>query len=110
MDEAKHKNTMDSNENLSSSRSPEQVIIPNCFEPWNRVKSDDGELVDHMESYLTGDLESVDLNDTSSDCLERSSPYLTDTTSTSMTDSANASITDSPTSVYSESQTSKKKK
>ena len=108
--EVKHKNSMDSNENLSGSRSPE-VIVPNCFEPGNRVKSDDGEVVDHMEAYLPGDLESVDLNDTSNDCLERNSPNLTDTTNLSMTDSANASITDSPTSsIHSESQTSKKKK
>ena len=107
MDEVTHKTNMDSSENASGSQSSEQLTVPNCFEPGNRAKSDDGEVVDHVESYLIGDLESVDLNDTSSDCLERTSPNLTDTTSTSMTDS---SMTDSPTSTHSGTQSSKKKK
>ena len=106
MDELKHRNSMESEEDLTGSQSPKQVIASNCFEPGDHVKSDNGEIVDHVAAYLTGDLESVDLNDTSSDCVERKSPNMTDT-STSMTDSANASIMDSPASVHS---TSKKKK
>lgn len=103
MDELQHRNSMDSDKDFSGSQSSKQVLDSNCFEPGDHVKSDNGEIVDHMASYLTGDLESVDLNDTSNDCLERKSPTMTDT-STSMTDSASASITDSPVSVHSGSK------
>ena len=94
---------MDSSENLSSSQSSERVVALNCFEPGNRVKSEDGE-IDHD---VIGDLESVDLN-TPNDCVERDSPNLTDATNTG--DSTNTSMTDSPTSIPSGSQTSKKKR
>lgn len=110
MDELKHRNSTDSDEDFSGTQSPKQTIVPNCFEPGNRVKSDDGGIGDHMESDLTGDLESVDLNDASNDCLDINSPSMTDTASTCMTDSANASLTDSPISVHSGGQTNKKKK
>ena len=111
MDELKHRSSMDSDEDFSGSQSPKQVIVPNCFEPADRVKRDDGEIADHIESNLIGDLESVDLNDTSNDCLERNSPNLTDTENI---ESTNVNMTDSPTSVHSGvhsgSQTNKKKK
>ena len=93
---------MDTSENPLSSQNPEQVTVPNCFEPGNHVKSSDDGEIDHN---VIGDLESVDLNETSNDSLERNSPNLTDAT-----DSASTSMTDSPTSIPSGSQTSKKKR
>lgn len=114
-DEIKYKNSIDNGKDFSGSQSSTQVIVSNCFEPDNRIKSDNGETIDQMESCLTEDLESVDLNDTSNDCLERNSPNVTDSADASVTDLVNAEMTDSdmtdsPTSLISPSQTSKKKK
>lgn len=110
MDEAKHESSMNSDENFLGSQNPKQITVPNCFEPDNRVKSDNREVVDEIESHLIGELESIDLNDTSNDCLERNSPNMLDSRNTSMTDSANISMTDSPTSVHSQNQSGKKHK
>lgn len=97
---------MDSDEDFSG---PKQNTVSNCFDSGNCA---DGKVADHdhMESNLIGDLESVDLNDSSNDCSERNSPNMTDAISAGMTDTANVSMTDSPTSITSGGQTSKKKK
>ena len=103
MDEIKRKDSTDSAEDFSDSQSKKQTTVSNCFESGDHIKSsDDGEVASQMESYLSGDLESVDLNDTSNDCLEKNLP---DTT-----DSPNSCKTDSPSSVHSQSQASKKKR
>jgi len=100
MDEVKYKDSIESDEDFSDSLN--QTTVSNCFESSDHIKSDDGEVANQTESYLTGDLESIDLNDTSNDCSEKNSP--------DMMDSPSSCTTGSPSSVHSQSQASKKKK
>ena len=109
MDE-ENKSSMDNDEHFLDTQNTKQLNVPNCFEPVNRVKSDDGEVSNQMESYLIGELESVDLNETSNDCLERNSPSMSDSANTTISDSTTVNMTDSPTSIQSQIQASKKKK